>query len=302
MKSIDIIENYVSEILRHIPKNEREDIGFELRGIFVEKLDILNIDKNSDNDDKKIIAMLKEFGEPKEIAAQYSPYSELIIPANQTKSFAKMAIGGVLVQWALTLPMVFEGQSIAKWWLSWGLGSFWWPGFMVSMSIFALWFKNFPKIDFKLKSTNNFNAEIDKKVWAFGLFWFVVGVLGMVSFAFLGKLFTVSGISIFEFDQDFLKYRAILAVFLWALVFALRLSVYKHGKWTKTTQSLDYFLNLAFAALLIWWAFADNIFVVEATDSGAKSCLLFTAFLLLIDTVFKFYKRQLKITSPNIIN
>jgi len=134
MNPNDVIETYVVEVMRRIPRKERNDIGLELRALLGEMLAGRAADAGRAPDDAMVLAMLREFGTPAEVAARYTAPGLVIIPSEQTRSFTLATLLGVSLQWALSLPEVFDGRkSAAAWWLSWGLGALWWPGFMATV-------------------------------------------------------------------------------------------------------------------------------------------------------------------------
>ena len=75
MDSKEMIDRYVNEVGQHLPRKTRADIELELRSLLHDALDEQSDGKPS----PKIAAeMLREFGHPKEIAAQYRPDEVLI--------------------------------------------------------------------------------------------------------------------------------------------------------------------------------------------------------------------------------
>lgn len=112
MNQNDVIEAYVADVMRGVPRKDRNEIGLELRGLLTEMLADRALSEDKAADDAMVLAMLREFGTPADIAARYRPPGVVIIPAEHTKSFALLSIGGVGLQWALTLPRVFEGQPL----------------------------------------------------------------------------------------------------------------------------------------------------------------------------------------------
>ena len=106
----EVIEAYVTDVLRRLPGKDRTGIGFELRGLLNDML----AERERPDDDATVLAMLREFGTPQEVAERYRPPGGLvIIPASQTGSFARWALGGLLLQWALTLPRVERSVQLS---------------------------------------------------------------------------------------------------------------------------------------------------------------------------------------------
>src|SRR5690606_26021239 len=134
----DVIRTYVAEVMRRLPGRERQEVGLELHGLLGEMLADRAQSAGTPADDAMVLAMLREFGTPAQVAERYHPAGAVVIPAMQTRSFALFAFGGVALQWGLTLPRVFGGdQPLVAWWFSAGLGALWWPGLMVMSALVA---------------------------------------------------------------------------------------------------------------------------------------------------------------------
>jgi hypothetical protein len=73
---MNLIDRYVFEVGRHLPRKNRTDIQIELRSSLVDALE----DRVGENpEDADIIALLKEFGPPKAVAASYFPEGQYLI-------------------------------------------------------------------------------------------------------------------------------------------------------------------------------------------------------------------------------
>ena len=137
MNPNDVIEAYVLDVMRRLPGRERNGIGLELRGLLADMLAERAESHANPADDALVLAMLRDFGTPAEVAARYRPPGVVIIPAEQTRSFVLLSVVGIVLQWALTLPRVFQGAPLAGWWFSWGLGALWWHGFLAMLAVIA---------------------------------------------------------------------------------------------------------------------------------------------------------------------
>lgn len=88
MNPNDVIEAYVADVMRRVPGRERNDIGLELRDLLTEMLADRAGAAATPADDALVLAMLRGFGSPAEVAARYRPAGVIIIPAEQSRSFA----------------------------------------------------------------------------------------------------------------------------------------------------------------------------------------------------------------------
>jgi len=300
MSPNDVIESYVVDVLRRLPRKDREEIGFELRGLLAEMLADRAEAEGRAADDAMVLAMLREFGTPADIAARYRPPGVTIIPADQTRTFALMALGGLGLQWALTLPRVFEGQPLVAWWFTWGLGSFWWPGFMVTMTLLAAGLQQLGLFKPAWKPRIVDPDRIERLPSVFGLACIAVAVAFMVCLPWIAKAMPGPFPQIFAFDPTFLRVRAPFALLLWAGFFAVRLAVLSKGRWSAWTRRLETAGSLAFAVVLVWWILAGDIFQAKATDDGAKGALALVVVLIVIALLYELFRRRPQIRAPKI--
>jgi hypothetical protein len=68
MEANEMIDRYVHEVGQHLPGKARADIKMELRSLL---LDMLDEQSDGQPTPKMAAAMLRDFGHPEEIAAQY---------------------------------------------------------------------------------------------------------------------------------------------------------------------------------------------------------------------------------------
>ncbi len=78
---MELIERYIHEVGRSLPKRNRDDIQQEIRSLIEDTLDSQAAKTGHPVDDEMVIATLYEFGPPKEMAASYhTPMQYLIGP------------------------------------------------------------------------------------------------------------------------------------------------------------------------------------------------------------------------------
>lgn len=73
---MDLIDRYVYEVGRYLPRKNRADIQIELRSLINDTLEARVAGEASEED---IVALLKEFGSPIQVAASYRPESQYLI-------------------------------------------------------------------------------------------------------------------------------------------------------------------------------------------------------------------------------
>lgn len=85
MKKVTLIDRYVAEVGRQLPEKNRADVQLELRSSLQDALDEGGIDPNNPAHEDKVVALLKEFGDPAKVAAGYGKRTFLIGPQLQAQ-------------------------------------------------------------------------------------------------------------------------------------------------------------------------------------------------------------------------
>jgi len=301
MSRNEVIEAYVVEVMRRLPGKDRNGIGYELRGLLTDMLADRAQDQARAPDDAMVLDVLREFGTPAEVAERYRPPGMLVIPADQTRVFVPLAIAGIALQWALTLPRVFEGQPVGAWWLSWGLGALWWPGFLAMTSLAVAWLRQVGVIRSRDGSPRTYDPErVNRSVMAFGLLWFATGVALMMALPWLVTRMPEPMSRVLAFDPGFLHARAWPALLLWLGGFATMATVLVRGRWTTLTRHLEIGVAVGFVLLLGWWLASGPIFQAKLTDDGARLALGFLILIILIDVVKKTWRQGTRIRTPRV--
>jgi hypothetical protein len=294
-----IIESYVTEIMRHLPGKERQGIALELRSLLGEMLAERAGSAHGDIDDAMVLDMLRTFGTPAEVAARYHTPGIVIIPAQQTRTFAWTASIGIALQWALTLPRVFHGQPLGSWWLGWGLGALWWPGFLVMSALIGALLRGAGLARETWKPRDVDPARVDRRLLAPGLVAYAAGVMLMAAMPWIVRALPAPWPERFAFDADFLRLRAWPALLLWSGHFALVASVFVAGRWSAGKCRLDAAFSVAWLALLAWWLADGAIFQAKGTDDGARFGIVLVVLIIALDLALKLY-RKWRVRAPRL--
>ena len=298
MRTNEVIESYVLDVMRRVPAKDRDDVGLELRGLLSEMLDGRAEAEGVVPHDQMVLEMLRDFGSPAEVAARYQPPpSFVIIPADQTRWFATLSTGGVGLQWALTLPAVFQHpENLTRWWLTWGLGSLWWPGFLVMTALVAAWVGQLRSFTPPRPKARTLDTErVNRTAMVIGLFWFAVGAAIVVALPFIAG--SLPGVlpHVFAFDPSFVSNRAPPALILWLGSFATLVAVLAKGRWTPRLRWISIGFSVGFAALLAWWLVSGPIFLAEATNEGARGALALVLLIIFIDIGMQLYRQRARL-------
>jgi hypothetical protein len=145
----DVIETYAADIAARLPLAQRADVARELLTLLNDELQARAEAQNRAPDEAMARAVTTAFGNPATVAAGYRPPGLLIVPPERASDFLTTAISGVVLQWAIgaaaAVSHVHDGvpavAAAQGWFFSWGLGAFWWPGFIVMCAAVTAWRK-----------------------------------------------------------------------------------------------------------------------------------------------------------------
>lgn len=304
MKSDDIIESYVDEVVRFLPRRQRNDVGFELRSLLKEELEGHAAESGRPADAQTTLAFLRAFGSPMEVADRYRPAGFTIIrPANAPR-FAWLALGGIALIWAVTLPVALFGPSqvvgweygaetwwgrLIVWWWGAGLGAFWWPGFLITFTLIAALFER-RRGEAKpwTPSRRMDRGPITRVGMALALAFWIAGAAAIVALPWLAVWapgLPQPVLDALAFDPEFLSWRAPWILVLWVAYFAVYIAVLVVGRWSPFATRINLILGVGFLGLIVWWLLAGPIFSAEAADGTAKPLLWVIALIVVIDIV-----------------
>lgn len=306
-----IIESYVGEVVRHLPRRQRNDIAFELRSLLTEDLDGRASESGRPADEALAIELLTEFGRPQDVADRYRPAGFTIIRPADAPGFAWIALGGLVLQWVITLPVVLLDPAgygewltrLGTWWLSWGLGAFWWPGFLITLTMIAAAISHrrgrseapwVPPREIDRDRVNRFTMVF---LTALG----VVGasvVLALPTLAYWAPGLPQPVIEAFAFDPVFLAWKAPWVILLWLVELALAIIAIVRGRWDRTLRRVSQASGVAWIALSVFWVVSGDIFVSDSADSVTKLCLVFVALMMLVVLIISVRRTPAGIREP----
>jgi len=104
---MELIERYVYEVGRHLPRKNRADIQVELKSTLVDTLEDRVAGEPSQEDE---IELLKEFGPPQKVAASYWPQGQYLIGPNLFPLF-RMVVAIVVTVFVI-VQLVLVGIAV----------------------------------------------------------------------------------------------------------------------------------------------------------------------------------------------
>lgn len=305
-----LIDAYVADVTGRLPRRSRSDVAAELRSLLTEELRGRAGDSGRLPDDQMALDLVRAFGHPSVVAARYHPAVVPIIPPAETRGFVWATVIGVALQWAGSLPLALTGQllphstestRLATWWLSYGLGALWWPGFLVTVMMIAAWLRRtWPAPDKVWQPTRaNVPANSNRGRFALALAGAVCGVAVWIGAVWASLTFSNPATRALTFDPPFLATRAPVVLIYWSASIALLVVLFIEGSWRPLTRQLDHALKIACCMLLVWLVLDGRIFVVDEADQSSKAILSVLVVVILAQLAFQIWRGRRRTTSPH---
>ncbi|MFC6085053.1 hypothetical protein [Sphaerisporangium aureirubrum] len=293
MNPHDLIDSYVSDVTRLLPRRQRGDVALELRALLREELADRAVATRRTADEPMTHDLLHTFGRPAEVAARYRPPLNLIDPAD-SRRLLRLTVIGMAVIWLLGLLDIVTHRRITSpddavyalrdWWLGVAIQSLWWPGVLFVFFALAAWARRRRPDTARWKPRPVDNDRVSRTGRAAGLVFFLCGTVVLLApdafmdWAFAGRVPTTA----FAYDDAF-RHRA-----PWLLAFvipslSLQAILVVQGQWHTLTRRADIALNLAICAVLTWILLAGPVFATPLADQTAKGIVVLIMLVGLID-------------------
>ena len=280
MHATEVIETYINDTVRLLPRRQRDDVAKELRTLLNEELHAQSDESGRAPDESLALKLVRGYGNPNEAAARYQPPWSIIDPADST-SFVRAAVIGVgaLVLHAgisMRLPSLRgTADSLVN------IGILVWLGVLVVAFSAKNWIRRrwpatllwAPR---DRDRTNRVGTAVLIPVATFFivLYGAPVWVLDQISG---GRLDT----SWAAYTADFQRWRLPCFVGLMFGNLALLALVTIHGRWRRITRRISIGINMAIACLVLFFAVDGNIFQSSAVDRIAREVLALVAAIYL---------------------
>jgi hypothetical protein len=300
MEAKTLIDSYVDDIARRLPRGSRNDVALELRTLLTEQLDEVAANAGRAPDHELALQVLRSFGRTEEVAARYLSEGLNIVEPKLATAFLKSVAACIGIQWALTLPNVFLSSLTFKdWLLDWGITAFWWVGVLVPWFAAAAWVRRRSPVD----------PDSFRRPWTHGIFWLpfvedwrperipqprmepVAGARRPVPVSLLLaaalSIFLVSPAWFLEqllpagTDISWAQYAdGFRRELLWPLItlasvrLILAAAAYFNSNWRRPTEGIRFALWICFVGALAWTVFSWSILATEQADVTFKAWLL----------------------------
>ena len=272
MRATEVIESYIEDTVRLLPRRLRDDVATELRSLFQEELHARAQQSGRPPDESLALVLVRDYGHPNEVAARYQPPLAIIDPADST-SFIRAAIigaGAVVLMSALrrlSPSMPASSDTLILVWL----------GLLVVFFGAKNWIRrrSTTKMYWKPRDRDRVN-----RIGAA----FVIPIATVVIVLYAAPTSILDQISGGRFDTSWAAYtedfqRLRLPCFIGLMVgnLALLAFVAIQGRWRRLTRRIRIGINLALACLILHFALDGNLFQSSQVDQIARNVLAFVA-------------------------
>jgi len=276
MHATEVIEKYIDDTVRLLPRRQRDDVATELRSLLNEELHARAQESGCPPDESLALSLVRGYRRPNEAAARYQPPWAIIDPADST-SFMRAAIigAGALVLHAgisIRLPSARgTADNLVK------IGILVWLGLLVVAFGAKNWIRRrWPAtLLWEPRDRDRANRVGTAVVVPIATFFIVLygaptWVLDQISG---GRLDT----SWSAYTADFQRLRLPCFIGLMVGLLALLAFVAIQGRWRRLTRRINIGLNLALACLVLFFAVDGNIFQSSSVDQIAREVLALVA-------------------------
>lgn len=316
MEVNELIERYVHEVGQHLPRNGRDDIQLELSSLVHDALDERAADSDSEPTVKMAAEVLREFGKPEAMAAQYRPEQYLIGP--QLFPVFKLVLTIVLVIISVVhvaglVFMLLRGETAVFGQDAWSWFGNYFQSAALNAGIITMIFAAVERAQIvnwaeqsKVETAwDPLDLPPVKDPNRINRFELIFGMLWTVAFIILFNFYPEwIGVTTFSGD-DTEVFRLLAPAFAvhipwltlsWTLELALKGLVLARGRWTRVTRWLQLALIPLDVYILNRIRTGGEIFTISGLTVVVKLGLILVIAIVVLDGLYKLY--QLLIGRP----
>jgi hypothetical protein len=272
MHATEVIETFIEDTARFLPRRQRDDVATELRSLLSEELQARAQESGRPPDESLALSLVRGYGRPNEVAARYQPPWAIIDPADST-SFIRAALigaGALVLLGAISkrLPSLQgTAESLVK------IGILYWLGLLVVAFGAKSWIRRRWPATGLWEPRNRDRASrlgtavvVPIATFCVVLYAAPTWVLGQLS----GGRFDTSWAA---YTAEFQRLRLPCFIGLLGGLLALLSLVAIQGRWSRLTRCINIGLNMALACLVLFFAVDGNIFQSSVVDQIARDVL-----------------------------
>ena len=272
MQASEVIELFIDDTVRLLPRRERNDVAAELRSLLSEELQARAQQSQRPADASLAVALVRDYGHPTQVAARYRTPWAIIDPADSW-NFMRAAIigGGVLLVLSVLNDLRPSPHGTAERFVQ--ISLFTWLGLLVVGFGLKSWIhRQFPgALPWK-------PHDRDRVSLAGAAVVVPIGTLVTIFYAAPGwvlELITGGRLdaSWAAYTDHFQRVGLPLFVGLMGGLLAMLLFAGIRGRWSRLTRRINIGLNLALAGLILGLALTGNIFESSQVDQIARDVL-----------------------------
>ncbi len=280
MHATAVIETYIDDTVRLLPRRQRDDVASELRSLLNEEMHARAQESGRPADESLALELVRNYGHPNEVAARYQAPWAIIDPADST-SFVRAAIIGagalaLLGAMSMRLPSLRgTGDNLVK------IGILAWLGLLVVAFGAKNWIRrHWPAtVRWEHRDRDRANRVAAAVVVPIATFFVVLyGAPGWVLDRISGGRLDTSWAA---YTADFQRLRLPCFIGLMVGLLALLSFVAIEGRWRRVTRRINIGLNMALACLILSFAVDGNVFQSSQVDQIARNVLALVAVIYL---------------------
>jgi hypothetical protein len=272
MHASEVIETYIDDTVRLLPRRQRDDVATELRSLLNEELHARAQESGRPPDESLALSLVRDYGRPNEVAARYQPPWAIIDPADST-SFMRAAIigAGVLILLGVLGKQPGTADNPV------GIGILAWLGILVVGFGVKSWIRRRSpaKVLWEPRDRDRSSRVGTAVVVPVATFFVVLyGAPTWVLDQISGGRFDTSWA---DYTADFQRLRLPCFIGLMIGLLALLSFVAIQGRWHRLTRRINIGLNMALACLILSFAVEGNIFQSSLVDRIARDVFALVA-------------------------
>ena len=261
MSATDVIETYVLDVVRLVPRRQRTDVATELRSLLTEELLARAEQSGRPADEPLALAMVREHGWPNEVAARYQQPWSIIDPADTTSFLRAAIVGNVAL---LLLSVLGKNDDQLK------IAILAWLGLL--LVVFGL--KNVMRRSWA--DTRQWKPRDRDRANRPGIL-FMIPIAGACVLFYAAPDWALAQMFVARFDlswaaysPEFQQFRLPGFIGLWICLLTALLAVAIEGRWRRLTRRIDIVLNFILACLVLSCAVEGNIFQSPEAEKIAR--------------------------------
>lgn len=302
MNANDVIESWVEDVARRLPRRQRGDVAFELRALLTEELQDKADAAGRPADAEMATELVNAFGLPAEVAARYRPAITIIDPADG-RAFLRALWIGLLVLWGAGLASLLQQpmhdvdgvlRELGRWWVTTISTTLWWPGLLVVGFGLSAWARRRSPARWKAKPAES--GPGSRAGLVLGMIGIVCGVFVLfeprvVLDVFFGGRAAPAAYEALTYTDAFRERQAPWLLACLLLNVPLLIAVLAKGAWTPALRRIELVLGLVTCALMVWVALDGPVFAVAASDRMFKGIVIALAAMTLLTIALRWLRR-----------